>query len=175
MKMSLSTRCLALVLILALGAATGCIRSPDKEFGGRGEYLAIGAHKPQMLDKVVYTFQGQTYVITPQQEGTTIAAVKARAVNLKSSQVVLSVDENAVTLRTASGSEFKPFEPGIRAVKTSETPPKDNPYGAHIWGQLQLIKGYEVAGWFFFDVPEDAKFVDFVWEDVEFVRVFYPE
>ena len=116
MRISLCIRCLALVLILALGAATGCIRSPDREYGGRGEFLSVGVHKPKTLDKIVYTYQGQNYIITPQQEGTTIAAVKARAVNLKSTQVTLSIDENAATLRTASGSEIKPFEPGLRAV-----------------------------------------------------------
>ncbi|MFH1560903.1 MAG: hypothetical protein ABID84_05825 [Chloroflexota bacterium] len=173
--MSLSTRCFALVLILALGVAIGCIRSPDKEYGGHGEILSIGAHKPKMLDRVVYTFQGQNYVIAPQQEGTKIAAVKARAVNLKSTQVTLSIDENAAALNTADGSGFKPFESGVRAVETSEIAPKDNPYGSRLWGQFQLAKGYEVAGWFFFEVPEGTKFSDFTWEDVEYVRVRYPE
>lgn len=174
MKMSLSTRCFVLALILALGAATGCIRSPDKEYGGHGEILSIGAHKPKMLDRVVYTFQEKNYVIAPQQEGNKIAAVKARAVNLKSTQVTLSIDENAATLNTADGSQFKPFESGVRAVETSETVPKDNPYGSRIWGQFQLIKGFEVSGWFFFEVPEGTKFSDFSWEDVESIRVPYP-
>ena len=59
MNMSLSTRYIALVLILALGIATGCIRNSDKEFGGRGEYLSIGAYHPQLVDKVIYTIQAQ--------------------------------------------------------------------------------------------------------------------
>lgn len=174
MKMSLSTRCLALALILALGAATGCIRSPDKEYGGHGEILSIGAHKPRILDRVVYTFQEKNYVLVPQQEGNKIAAVKTRAVNVKSTQVTLSIDENAAALNTTDGKEFRPFEPGVRAVETSETAPKDNPYGSHLWGQFQLVKNYEVSGWFFFEVPKGTKFSDFTWEDVEPIKVPYP-
>ena len=174
MNMSLSTRYIALVLILALGTA-GCIRSPDKEYGATGEYLAVGAYLPQLLDRVVYTVQGQNYVITPEKDGTVIAAVRARAVNQNSTNVTLTVDEDTASLTTAGGLDFKPFEPGIRAVKTSEEAPKDNPYGTHIWGQVQLIQNFETAGWFFFEVPKDAEFIVFSWDDVEFIRVRYPQ
>ena len=173
MNMSLSARCFALVLVLALGTTIGCIRNPDKEFGARGQYLSIGAYLPQMLDQVVYTIQGQNYIITPQQDGTVIAAVRARAVNRESTQVTLSVDEDAAMLRTVSGANFKPFEAAARAVETSEPGPKDNPYGSHIWGQFQLIQNFEIAGWFFFEVPEKSKFFSFSWDDVEFIRVLY--
>ena len=175
MNMSHSARYLVLVLMLALGIATGCIRDSDEEFGGRGEYLSIGAYQPQLVDKVVYTtIQGQNYVITPQQEGTTIAAVRTRAVNLKSTQVILSVDEDAALLTTADGAGYRPINPAVQAVETSEQPPKDNPYGSHIWGQFQLIQNFEIAGWFFFEVPEDSEFLAFAWDDVELVRVLYP-
>lgn len=172
--MNLSIRCLALVLILSLAVVTGCIRTPDKEYGARGEVLSIGAHKPKLLDKVVYTVQEQNWVITPQEEGSKIAAVQARAVNVTSTQVTLSVDENAATLNAKEGGEFKAFEPGMRAVETSEEAPEDNPYGSHIWGQFQLFKNFEIAGWLFFEVPDGTEFADMVWDDVEFVRVVYP-
>ena len=175
MKMSLSIRCLALVLILSLGVVTGCIRSPDKEYGGKGEVLSVGAYKPRLLDRVVYTVQDQNWVITSQEEGFKIAAVRARAVNLTSTQVNLSVDEDAATLNAEDGDEFKLFEPGTRAVETTEEAPEDNPYGAHLWGQFQLFRGFEIAGWLFFEVPKDSEFSDIIWDDVEFVRVPYPE
>ena len=136
--------------------------------------LSVGAYKPKLLGKVVYTVQGQNYIITPQEENFKIAAVRARAVNLTSTQVTLSVDENAVTLNAKDGAEFKPFEPGMRAVETAEEAPEDNVYGAHIWGPFQLFKGFEIAGWFFFEVPEGTEFADIVWDNVEFVRVPYP-
>ena len=161
--------------LVALGTAVGCIRSSDKEFGGRGDFLSIGAYAPVRLDQVVYAVRGQNFVLTPQEEGTVIAAVRARAVNLESTQITLSLDENAATLQDTESRAFKPFEPGSRAEKTSETPPKDNPYGAHLWGQIQLLKGLELPGWFFFEVPVDSVFATFVWEDVEYVAVRYPE
>jgi hypothetical protein len=174
MNMSLSTGYFALALILAMGIAAGCIRSADTEYGNRGDYLSVGAHRPQLLDRVVYTVQGQNYVITPKQEGTIIAAVRARVVNENSTQVTLSVDESAAVLTSTNGDSFTAFEPGSQATATTEQPPKDNPYGAHIWGQYQLIKDFEVAGWVFFEVPEDSEFITFSWDDVDFISVPYP-
>ncbi len=175
MTPSLPTRCLALALVLMLGAASGCIVSPDREYGGHGEVLSIGAHKPRILDKVVYTgSDGVNYEITPQEEGAKIAAVRARAVNLESTQVTLSIDAAAVTLNGKEGEAFAPFEPSSRHVETNEEPPEENPYGAHMWGRFQLRKGFELAGWFFFEVPDGLEYSDFAWEDVEFIRVPYP-
>ena len=171
----LSTRCVALALILALGAALGCIRTPDREYGGHGDIISIGAHKPQLLDSVVYTWSdGQNYEITPAAEGASIAAVRVRAVNQTSTQVTLSIDPAAAALTGADGDVFRPFEPSTRHVETDADAPADNPYGAHFWGNYQLLRKFQVAGWFFFEVPDGTDFVDFGWEDVEFVRVPYP-
>ncbi len=174
MKMSLTIQCLALALILALGVAAGCIRSPDIEYGGKGDILSIGAFKPKLLDRVVYSVQGQSYVITPMEEGAKIAALRVRAVNLTSTQVTLSVDEAAVILNGKEGEQFRPFEPGSRAEETTEEAPEDNPYGTHLWGRFHLRKGFEIAGWLFFEAPAGKEFVDVVWDNVEFVRVPYP-
>ena len=173
MTLSLFARFLALVFVL--GAALGCIVTPDREYGGHGEVLSIGAHKPRILDKVVYTWSdGVNYEITPQEDGAKIAAVRARAVNLESTQVTLSIDAGAATLNGMEGEAFAPFEPSTRHVETTEEPPEDNPYGAHMWGRFQLRRGFEVAGWFFFEVPDGLEYSDFAWEDVEFIRVPYP-
>lgn len=176
MSLSLSTRCLALALVLALCTALGCIRTPDREYGGHGEVLSIGAHKPQLLDRVVYTWSdGVNYEITPEAEGSKIAAVRARAVNLDSTQVTLSIDAGAATLTAKEGDAYSAFEPSTRHVETSAEPPEDNIYGPHLWGQFQLRRGFEVAGWFFFEVPDGVdEFADFAWDDVEFIRVPYP-
>ena len=163
------------MFILALGIAAGCIRNTPEEFGAKGEYISVGAYQPQLLDKIVYNNLGQNYVITPLQEGTIIAAVKARIVNLKSTQVILIADEDAALLTSAGGNESKPLNPGERAVETSEQAPKDNPYRSHIWGQFQIVQNFEIAGWLFFEVPEDSEFFSFSWDNVEFLRVLYPQ
>jgi hypothetical protein len=181
MKINLSIRCLALVLILSLTVVTGCIRAADNEYGSRGEILSIGAHKPKLLDKVVYTIQDmngrpENWVITPKEEGFKIAVVQTRAVNTKSTQVDLSVDENTAMLTAKDGGgEFKAFKADkMRVEKTSEEAPKGNPYGSHIWGPYQLFKNFEIAGYLFFEVPDGTEFADMIWDDVEFVRVVYP-
>ena len=175
MKLTSSTPYLVLALILALGAALGCIRTPDREYGGHGEVLSIGAHKPRLLDSVVYTWSdGLNYEITPEADGSKIAVVRARAVNLDSTQVTLSIDAGAAALNAKEGEAYAPFEPSSRHVETDAEAPEDNIYGPHLWGQFQLRKGFEVAGWFFFEVPDGEEFADFAWSDVEFIRVPYP-
>ena len=165
---------IALMLGLVAILVTGCIRDPDKEYGGKGEFLSIGAHFPKKLDDIVYRVGVQNYILKPLDPGNVIAAVKARAVNPESSQVILSIDERASILRDVGGVEFSPFEPGQRAVETTESVHERNLFGVHLWGQHNLTMGFEVSGWFFFEVPESTEFASFVWEDVESVSVHYP-
>ena len=48
------TYILAIAALLTLVAAVACIRGGDREYGGRGEVIHVGAHKPVKLDRVVY-------------------------------------------------------------------------------------------------------------------------
>ena len=175
MTIRLTTPCLALALLLTLGAALGCIRAQDREYGGHGEVLSIGAHKPRVLDRVVYTYSdGKNYEITPEEDGAKIAAVRARAVNVTSTQVTLSIDAGAAVLNGKEGEAYRPINPFGRHTETNAAAPEENPYGQHMWGRFQLRKGFELAGWFFFEVDDGVDYADFAWEDVEFIRVLYP-
>ena len=165
---------IALMVGLVAILTTGCIRDPDREYGGKGEFLSVGAHFPKKLNNIVYTVGVQNYILEPLDTGNVIAAVKARVVNPESSQVILSIDERASILRDTKGVEFSPFEPGQRAVETTEAAYERNLFGTHLWGQHNLIMGFEVKGWFFFEVPDSTEFASFVWEDVESVSVHYP-
>ena len=51
---SLLIRIALLIGVVAILIA-GCIREPDNEYGGKGEFLAIGAHFPKVLNDIVYT------------------------------------------------------------------------------------------------------------------------
>lgn len=172
MKMRILFVTLASLLILS---SISCIRVPDKEYGGNGDILSVGAHKPKLVDRVVYVVNGQNYVISSDNQNKTIAVVKTRIVNLKSTQVKFSVDENSVTLNTSEGEIFNAFDPELKAEKTSEEVPENNPYGLQIWGEFTLKKGYEIAGVLFFEVPWGLDFSDLIWDDVEYVRVPYPK
>lgn len=173
MKINSYINLLVLLLILSPALITACIRSVDKEYGGHGEILSIGAHKPKLLDKVVYSVEGRNYVITPKEDGLKIAAVRVRAVNQTSAQVVMSVDENAINLISKDVAPLYPIVAHTRAVETIQKVPDSNPYGAHLWGTFKVAKGFEVAGWFFFDVDPGNEFTDVIWEDVEYIRVPY--
>lgn len=170
---SLLIRIALLIGVVAILIA-GCIREPDNEYGGKGEFLAIGAHFPKVLNDIVYTVGGQNYMIEPLGSGNVIAAVKARVVNPESSQVILSIDERASILRDVGGVEFSPFDAEQRKVATTQTAYERNLFGVHLWGQHNLTMGFEISGWFFFEVPESTEFASFVWEDVESVSVHYP-
>ena len=154
---------------------SGCIRTPDKEYGGRGEILSIGAHQPKLLDKVLYSVREEKFAIVSSKENFQIAVLKVRVVNLKSAQVTLTVNEDAISIIAKDGQSFKPFYPVDMASKTSDIHPEENPYGLHMWGSFTLKKGYEVAGNIFFEVPADLEFSDAIWDNVEYVRVPYPK
>ena len=177
MKKGLLIRLLAVAALLTLVIAMGCIRSSERERGGKGEIIHVGAYEPVKLDRVVYTLDGKNYVIAPQQEGNVIAAVRARVLNPESTQVTLSVDENAATLRDLNDTQYKLIDPspGKGAVETQEEAPEENPYAARLWGEFQVVAGFEIPGWLFFETPETLDFSALVWEDVEFVRVRYPK
>lgn len=173
MKMSSTTRWVALILVLTLVAVAGCIRSGLKEFVARGDVLTIVVGEVKEMGEAVYTVGEQSFAIAPREEGMTLALVQVRVINPTSSRVTLSLDEEAVFLVEAGGEELHPLNPGERAVETSVPTPKGNPYGSHLWGQIQILQGYEVTGWFFFEVPVGSKFTAFSWEDVETIMVYY--
>ena len=55
MKKDLLTKLLIIAGLLVIVAAAGCIRSSaDREYGGKGEIIHVGAYKPIKLEKVVY-------------------------------------------------------------------------------------------------------------------------
>lgn len=285
------TNLLAIAALLTLITAAACIRGGDREYGGRGEVIHVGAHVPVKLDRVVYalpryceepeegaqaadvseldaltalytsaggvnwensdgwlsgappgewhgvatndagsvtaialpennlagalpkelrglssltflditdndgltgcvpdslqnvSIQGfveaglnQNYVIAPKVPGNVIAAVRTRVLNPESTQITLSVDEEAANLRDVNDIQYKLINPlpGEGAVETDEDAPEDNPYAARIWGEFQVITGFEIPGWLYFEVPETLEFSSLVWEDLEFVRVRYP-
>ena len=153
---------LASLDITGNGGLTGCVPAALRNVSIHG-FIEAGLN--------------QNYVIAPQQEGYVIAAVRARVLNPESTQVTLSVDEKAATLRDLNDTQYKLIDPspGQGAVETQEEAPEDNPYAARIWGEFQVIVGFEIPGWLFFETPEALDFSALVWEDVEFVRVRYPK
>ena len=291
MSKSLFANLLAIAALLTLVTALGCIRGGDREYGGKGEVIHVGAYQPVKLDRVVYAIPllceesvddaqpmdiseldaltalytsaggvnwvnsdnwlsdaplgewygvttndvgsvtaislpdnelagalpaeleglpnlasidingndgltgcipaalervsvygfldaglNQNYVIAPKVSGNVIAAVRTRVLNPESTQITLSVDEESANLRDLNDIQYKLINPlpGEAAVETDEEPPEDNTYAARIWGEFQVISGFEVPGWLFFEVPEPLEFSALVWEDLEFVRVRYP-
>jgi hypothetical protein len=176
MKTSRIAIYLALILVLTVGGVAGCIRSEPEIFVSRGEILIIVISKIQVVDKVFYakpkedSEEVQTFVITPQEEGTTLALAQARVVNQKSTRVTLTLDKEAVLLEI--GSEiFNPLYFAEHSEPTTELIPEEYSYTPLLWGNVHIKKGFEVTGWFIFEVPVDSDFTNFYWEDVESIRV----
>ena len=291
MNKAFITNLLVIAALLTIVAALACVRSGDREYGGKGEVIHVGAYQPVKLDRVVYALPllcedadesagaaqvseldalialytaaggvnwnnsdnwlsdaplgewhgvttndggsvtaislpdnelagalpdelgglsnlaslditgnegltgcipaalenvsisgyleaglNQNYVIAPKVPGNAIAAVRTRILNPESTQITLSVDGEAANLRDLNEIQYNLIDPspGEGAVETDEEAPEDNTYAARIWGVFQVIEGFEVPGWLFFEVPEQLEFSALVWEDLEFVRVRYP-
>ena len=171
MKTSPIARCFALLLVLAVVGAAGCIRSEPKPFVARGGILTLVVSEIQEVDRVLYFEDGQTFAITPQEEGTTLALAQVRVINKKSSRVSLTLDEEAILLLEANGENFKPLNYSENSEPTTELMPEKYPYAPFLWGNTDILQGFEVTGWFIFEVPVGSKFTTFFWEDVESIRV----
>ena len=167
---------LALVLLLTLVGSAGCIRSEPKLFVANGEILTIVISEIQEVDRVLYvqpvdgSEELQTFAITPRQEGNILAMAKARIVNQKSTRVSLTLDREAVTLHTEEAI-FSPMYYAENSEPTDDVIPEGYAYAPLLWGNIDMLKGFEVTGWFVFEVPAKSKFTAFQWDDVESILV----
>ncbi len=164
-----------------MGVSTGCIRSPEKIYAGRGEILTIAVTSPEEVERVYYAEKGlppfvvtpQPFVVSPREQGATLVVVKARVINQKSNKVTLSLDSESAQLQDSDGRFFPALNYTEMSAPATGGPPDKYPHTPFLWGLVELGQGFEVTGWFIFEVPVNTEFMDFLWDDVESIRVPY--
>ena len=160
----------AALAVLAL-ASTACGEGSGAT-GVRGRTLAIEVTKPEIVERVSYTSDGQHFVITPKASNRQLALVNVRVVNESSTVVPLSVGVSAAQLGDRRGERIAARDP-FEAAKPTDTPPdeEEKSYLPFLWGQIVLEKQTQVAGWMVFDVPKGLRLSTVWWNEVDDIIV----
>ena len=160
---------LTVFLILFSG---GCFRN-ETIYSHKGDILQIVASAVEEVESVLYSDGGKTYEIKPSEDGLVLAMVNTRIINQRSTQISLSVDNEAAKLTMKDGPEVYSFGYMDRGVEVDLVIPDDYSYGPFVWGAIAIPLGYEVSGWMIFEVPKESDYLAFIWEDADFVRIMY--
>ena len=166
-----SKHIMALMAILIL-LSSGCFRN-ETLYSNKGDILQIVASTVEELESVLYSDGGKTYEIKPSEEGLVLAMVNTRIINQMSTQISLSVDNDAAKLTMKEGPEVYALEYMDRGMEVNVEIPDDYSYRPFVWGEVAIPLGYEVSGWMMFEVPVGSDYLTFIWEDTDFVRIMY--
>lgn len=140
------------ILILAALTLSAC---SDKE-----PKLAFLAQTPVTAPFIRYSATAtdgelRDYVILREGEGTELVMVNMTVANISEDTIDLRIDQSAVELVLGNRSAIKPIDPIMRALQPLED--SDPAYTVEgflpIWGEVSLPKGYELSGYFVFEVP----------------------
>ena len=117
-----------------------------------------------------------------------MVAAEVEVRNRQANVVYLTVDKESIWLRDDVFTDYLPFDPFVDGELTDDSGPDEDTFKPFFWGDgseaapmvaLPASCGpdcyLELTGWLFFEVPEDSEFFSFSWDNVEFLRVLYPQ
>lgn len=151
-----------------------CEPSPD-DVQARGHVLRISATPFQTASEVGYTAAEGNYVIRPESDGRVLVLTKLSVVNANATLVSLLVDKRAMTAEDARGRRYKIVNPWEQRETTAHPVDKNGAFLPFLWGVADLKEGYNVSGWVMFDVPADAAVHSLTWNQVETIRLSFPD
>ena len=156
------------ILALALAACGG----GSGATAAQGRTLAIEVTKPEIVERVSYTSDGQHFVITPKASNRQLALVNIRVVNQSSTLVPLAIGVSAAQLGDRRGERIDAQDP-FEAAKPTDTPPEEGEksYIPFLWGEIVLEKRTQVGGWMIFDVPKGLRLSTIWWNEVDGIIV----
>ena len=156
--------------ILAL-ASVGC-GGGSGATAVQGRTLAIEVTKPEIMERVSYTSDGQHFVITPRASNRQLALVNIRVVNQSSTLVPLAIGVSAAQIGDRRGERIEALDP-FEAAKPTDASPEDGEksYIPFLWGEIVLEKRTQVGGWMIFDVPKGLKLSTIWWNEVDGIIV----
>jgi hypothetical protein len=160
---------ISLGLLLLMAAA--CVSEPEKVAWGKGRALTINISGLALVPEVTYSVGDTHYVIRPKASGARLAVAKVYLRNDRSSQISMLVNEKAAFLTDRRSNRLGPLDPYTNRRETQEAPVDGARYLPLLWGTTEILKGYEIQGWMFFEVPEDFTAERFNWEQAESIWV----
>ena len=150
-----------LVIAVACGGGDSGLRHV------KGRTLEIYYESPIITQSLVYSRDGQDYLIEAEDPSKRIAVVNVTVVNWMSTVVHLSIDGNAAQLGDRRGERVGALDPFEAGQGAGVTDPEEGEYLPFLWGALELKRDYQVSGWMVFDVPERLRLASLWWNESE--------
>ena len=159
--------------MVLLVLAAGCGGDDDLSVA-RGRQLLFTAKTPRVAEKVIFTDGlGRTRLIRPRASNRQLAVVDMVVANQSTTVASMLLNEAAAELgdrRSDRLEAIDPFDADVldgevdkRGAILLEVPP--------LWGDVALNKGFQIEGWFVFDVPKGLILGTIWWNQADTVSL----
>lgn len=166
----------AVVVMLALMAAA--CGGDDDIAVAIGRQLEFVATAPQVAERVIFTDGlGRTRVLRPRASNRQLAVVDIIVVNRSTTVVSLLLNEATVELGDRRSDRLEAIDPFNADVPEGEVDVRgaivieENP----LWGEVEVNRGFQISGWFVFDVPKGLILGTIWWNQADTVSLDFIE
>jgi hypothetical protein len=161
----------AFFFLLGLSA---CDR-PPAEVSARGRVLQLTAGSFQRVAEIAFKDGGGIAVVRPQTPGNILLVSKLSISNMNAGLASLLIDEKAVAVVDVAGAQARMINPWQRREKAQTAPATTDSFMPFLWGASDLQENYSLTGWVIFELPAAAKVRSLIWNQVEDIRLFFPD
>ena len=167
---------LPLLLLMMTVLFSACSSEPDT-IAVRGRSIEIHAERPVIIDKFSYSYNDEGdighRVVRPRASNRQLAAVLVTVVNRTSTVMPLLVDPDAAELGDRRGERIEALDPFERFSEVEVADLEEDRFAPLLWGDIQLDRNFQVAGWVIFDVPKGLTLGTLWWNEVDEVVADY--
>jgi hypothetical protein len=165
----------ALRLFLTATVVLAACDSSDDIPPVRGHVLQLSAAAFQRVDEVAYDAEGTVYAVRPASAGDVLLLARLSVLNRNASLASLLVDEQALAVEDTTGVRHPLVNPWTQRERTATPPEKTGDFTPLLWGPTELMENYGISGWVIFELPKGAKVRTLLWNQVEEIRLYFPD
>ena len=161
----------AIILVLASVSCGEDETGPSK----RGRNLEIHADIPVIVNQAYYRDDDGNYrLLVPSASNRQLVIVNVTVVNRTSTIIPFNVDPEAVQLGDRRGKRYNAVDPVERSRVLGSVLEDDiGNKNIHplLWGDIELARKFQVAGYIAFDVPKGLILGTLFWDEIEYIPV----
>jgi hypothetical protein len=176
---SISSKTLLIVTIISLVflgfGNLSCVSDVDPGQWASGRIMRMNVKKVERLPSISYQDKGSTYIVQPSDSQLELVLVHITLVNHRSATVSMFVDDKSAELTGTGGKAYKPIDPFIQRVASSDLNDLPLNVSPFIWGVSEFPKDFKINGWLIFEIPKGAPLRGFRWEQVDVLSVYVLE
>ena len=161
-------------LLTAMLMIAGCGPSPDIVLA-RGRILQISATPLQTVLDIGYSEQQKSYAIRPRAVGKALFLTRVSILNRTAGLASILVDDQAVFVEDSQGNRYRPVNPFEPRDPVTSPLAMDGAFTPFLWGNSEVRENFEVSGWLVFELPQNSHVRVLLWDQVENLRLFFPE